>query len=89
MLSLFPLAIPFPLISLFRCCFSKLATHNASNGSTGAHQWSLGIGVDGEMTQRGDDAGNKIEEKVLEMAQPVFDVVAENPQKGHVASEVE
>ena len=41
------------------------------------------------MTQRGDDARNKIEEKVLEVTQPVLDVVAENPQEGHVASEVE
>ena len=34
-------------------------------------------------------AGDQVEDKVLDMAQMVLDVIAENPEVGHIASEVE
>ena len=51
-------------------------------------QRRLASGVGGHEGQRRDDPGGEIEERVADMPHAVFDVVAEEPQKPHVAEEV-
>ena len=66
----------------------QVGAHDAGNRARCPYQRGLRCRVNGEVGQRGQDAGSQVEHQVLDVAEGVFDVVAEHPQEQHIADEV-
>lgn len=47
------------------------------------------FGSDGILRERRRDAGQQVEDQKFEVAEAVFDIVAEDPQKQHIAEQVQ
>ena len=67
---------------------NEVGSENAGDGSAGSNRGKARAGINEDLREgRGDSAG-EIEDKIFEVAEEVFDVVAEDPKKKHVPGDV-
>jgi len=68
---------------------NDVSTHDAGDGAAGSEGGQGRMVVEDDMRKAGTDAANKIEEKVGKMAEVVFHVIAEDPEKEHISGDVQ
>ena len=68
---------------------SKVGAHHAGDGATRPNRRHLRTEVGVNVHQRGRDAARQIERQESSAPKPVLDVVAKNPERPHVASQME
>jgi hypothetical protein len=67
----------------------QIRTENARNRARGAYRWERRIRVCQQLRETGDAAANQIKNRKSDRSHPIFDVVAENPERPHVCDNVE
>ncbi len=66
----------------------EVAAEDARDGPARAHHGDPRAGAEGHLQQGGGQAAQQVEAEVARVAQPVLDVVTEDPQVEHVAQEM-
>jgi hypothetical protein len=66
----------------------KISSHDARDRSTRSNGRDFGIPIGEEMDQSSSHTTKNIEDKVSNMAEPVFDVISENIEKPHIPKDV-
>jgi len=61
----------------------------AGDGATRSDDGNAGIGVEQGVGDGGGESAEEVEDEILEVAEVVFDVVAEDPEKEHIAADVQ
>lgn len=67
---------------------NEISSENAGDGSAGSNSGKARAGVDENLGEGGGDATGEIKDQIFEVAEEVFNVVAEDPEKKHVAGDV-
>ena len=68
---------------------NEVSPHDARNGAARPDRWDLRIPICQEMNQTSCDTAEEVESKIPDVAEPVFNVIAEDPKIEHIASEME
>src|SRR5205807_686424 len=63
----------------------KVGAHDARDRATGPDAGHGRAGIEHDVRQAGSEAAEQVEQQVAEMAEVVFDIVAEEPKHPHVA----
>lgn len=67
----------------------QIRPHHPGDGSGGADHGCGGAGVEQHLREHRDDTREEVEGEISDVAEPVLDVVAEDPQEQHVEAEVQ
>ena len=67
---------------------NDVSPHYAGDGATGPERGKGGVVIKNNVCETRTNAANEIEEEVGEVAEVVFDVVAENPEEEHVSCDM-
>ena len=67
----------------------QIRTEHARDRARGAYRWNRRIRICQQLREAGDAAAEQIENRKSDRSHPVFDVVAENPERPHVGDDVE
>lgn len=67
---------------------NDVGAHDAGDGAAGSERWKGGVIIKNDVCEAGTDAASKVEKKIGEVAEVVFDVIAENPEEKHVPGDV-
>src|SRR6266851_10404716 len=65
-----------------------IGAHHSGNCTTCPNRRNVGVKVKEDVKQTGADPADQIEEEIREVAEEILDVVPEDPEKKHVATEV-
>jgi len=66
----------------------EIRPQNAADGATGPYGRNFGAGIESDMDQRRADSAQQIKNKIIEMPQPIFNVVSEDPEKPHIPNDM-
>lgn len=66
-----------------------VSAEDTGDGSRRTDRWDVGGGVEGDVGERGGEPGDEVEDREADVAEPVFDVVPEDPQEEHVEAEMQ
>ena len=66
-----------------------VSAHYAGDRSARAHGWNIGVKIKDHVKEPRPDPADQIEEEIRDVAKEIFDVVAKDPEKEHVPSDMQ
>jgi hypothetical protein len=67
---------------------AEVRAHDSRNGSAGTNGWDLRTGIGKDVHARRRDPASQIQEDISRATKAVFNVVAKNPERPHIAEEM-